>query len=172
MVWTLITVFALAAIIAWWVWARYTRGVEAGDVARFVQEFAEYSAPGGVLEVRQEGSRRMLQFARREESQGTGLVEFGLPEMSWSQDYFREILKQIETAGFTCIVEEGPRYASVRRFLHVIYGANGEDLAKETRTLLAICNRVMGFTSSDSFKIRFRGVVSDEAIERVKAARR
>ena len=172
MVWILIIVLTIAVIIGWWVRARYTRGVEAGDVARFVLEFAGYSAPGGVLEIRHEATERMLQFAKREESQQMGCIEFGLPEMSWSQHYFREILRQVEAAGFTCIVEEGPQHAPVRRFLRVTFGANGADLAKETRELLAICSRVMGFGSSDSFKIRFRGVVSKEAIERVKASRR
>jgi len=172
MIWIAIAIALIAAITGWWIQARYTRGVRAVDVARYVEEFAGYSAPGGVLEIRHEHANQSLQFAKRDESQGLGLLEFGFPDMSWSRSYFPEILKQAEAAGFSCIVEEGPVGAPVRRFLSVIYGANADDIAKRTRDLLAICSHVMEFGPADTFKVRFRGVVSQDAIDRVRAARR
>lgn len=172
MIWIAITIALIGAITGWWIRARYTRGVSAINVERYVEEFAGYSAPGGVLEVRHEQREQLLQFAKRDESQGLGLLEFGFPDMQWSRNYFPEILKRVEAAGFSCIVEEGPLGAPVRRFLSVIYGANADDIAKRTRELLAICGNVMEFGPSDTFKVRFRGVVSQDAIDRVKAARR
>jgi hypothetical protein len=172
MTWIAITIALLVAIIGWSIRARYTRGVRAESVGRYVEEFAEYSAPAGVLEVQRERSEQLLQFAKRDESQGLGLIEFGFPEMSWSRSYFPEILNRAEAAGFSCIVEEGPVGAPVRRFLRVRYGANGDEIAEQSRDILAICSDVMGFGPSDTFKIRFRGVISPDAMDRIRAARR
>jgi hypothetical protein len=170
MVWVGVVVVLVLALVAWWWWARYTRGLKMEEVSRHIEEFAGYSGRGGVLEIRHEGSPRMLQFALRDEAEGKRQLEFGLPDIPWSEHCFDQIVQAAESAGFRCSVEQGSKDAPVRRFLSVVYGGDSDDLGEGTREILAICSRAMDFRPHDTFKIRFRGVISDSAFQQVRTA--
>jgi len=161
-------VLFLIVIVCWR--ARYTRRVTINELTRYIDEFGQYSAEGGVLEIRHEQSPKTMQFALSSDSVASRTIEFGLPEVSWSNEFFDRVTKDAESKGLRCIIEESPGGSKVRRFLSIIIGGDEAEISEGVRELLQICTEAMSFERSDTFKIRFRGVINKSAMAKAKGS--
>lgn len=166
---------ALIAIVigggcAWWRF-RYTRGVSADQISRYAAEFAAYAGPGGVLYIQHEGSKRMLQFAQCEATAGRSEIEFGFPDMAWSESFFDALRSRLTDAGLRCHIELPGEAAPVRRFLTVRVTGTDEQVRGQTDELVRICLGVMGLDLSATFKLRFMGNINRASIHALKVHR-
>ncbi len=171
-VWLATAIAAALLLLAWW-WYTYAETVKWQDLPGRVGGFSTYAAEGGRLSIKHVGSGRTIEFALSQDGdKPVRAVEFALPDMAWSADFFDDFVSAAESEGFACTVEFAPaRDSAVRRFASVMCVGSQDDVVQQSAQLLATIAGFIGASPGDQARIRFRGAIRTSVIEEVGASR-
>ena len=82
------------------------------------------------------------------------IVEFGLPDVVWTEDVFAEVERCLLSAGFSPRVEHTTACAKVRHFMSVPSSGTGLEAAAGIQRLLRVAAQALGWGTGGRFTVR------------------
>jgi hypothetical protein len=162
-------------MIPWWLWMipifgtlaflwllqkrpTYYRHVSASGLQVLVSQFVRRPVNGSVMVLERENAPGVLQLMLVTNGSGGHALQFGIPDVNWSNEAFDTVESTFRAAGYELRVEKGGTCATVRRYLKASIPGDARNLAEDGTRMLAIGADTLGWGAETRYTVHYERV--------------
>ncbi|MBU1098508.1 MAG: hypothetical protein KKB34_18670 [Bacteroidetes bacterium] len=161
-----IILLIVAVIFVRWYGPRpyYHKNKTVTDFKSFIASLLSQFTEGTFIVFERKSGDGFLQVVLNTYSESKIEVEFGLPEISWSEEYFHKVIDYVQQNNFEIIVEADSGQ-EVKRFLRVFISGSEEEIISNTYKLMFEVVKILQWNETDKYVIHYEGQLDRRAVE-------